>query len=331
MLRRRPLRVVTAAAMLAGALPALAQSAPSAPNPKGPLTDEQIEMLQRLHHTEEEKVRLVLVPTAVEDQKGRAVKDLTQRNFRVLEDQVPQAIAYFDREADEPISVAFLLDLSGSMRQLGKLEAAKEAIRTFVESLRPKDRFGLVGFADEQVAWITHFTTDRKRFLERLDVQEGYGQTALNDAVAAAPSLVDQDVTGRKAIVLLTDGVDTRSRMSVNEAIAKARHADVPIYTIGFTALPDMVIKRTRKDTPDLNLAVLERFSNETGGKLHLINDPDDWKEAVADVTEDLRFQYVLGYYPKRERWDGSFRRIQVETGRGRLVVRARNGYYAMP
>jgi len=317
---------VAAAAVLATLGSPLAQQAPAPP-----LTDAQIEELQRIHMIEEEKVRLVLVPTAVEDHKGRAVKGLQKSDFRVLEDKVPQNIAYFDREADEPISVAFLLDLSGSMRQVGKLEAAKEAIRTFVELLRPRDRFGLVGFADEQVAWITPFTTDRARFFERLAVQDGYGQTALNDAVGAAPSLVEQDVSGRKAIVLLTDGVDTRSRLSVDQAIAKARHAQVPIYTIGFTTLPDMVLRHSKDEKPDFNLTVLERFSNETGGKLHLVNDPDEWKEAVADVTEDLRFQYVLGYYPAREKWDGSFRRIQVETDRGRLVVRARNGYYALP
>ena len=74
-----------------------------------------------------------------------------------------------------------------------------------------------------------------------------------------------------------------------------------------------------------------EETANETGGKLHLVNDPDEWKEAVSDVTDDLRFQYVLGYYPTREKWDGSFRQIKVETERGRLVVRARNGYYALP
>jgi len=315
-----------AAAVLATVGAPFAQQAPAPP-----LTEAQIEELQKLHMVEEEKVRLVLVPTAVEDHKGRAVKGLVKSDFRVLEDRIPQNIAYFDREADEPISVAFLLDLSGSMRQVGKLEAAKEAIRTFVELLRPRDRFGLVGFADEQVAWITPFTTDRARFFERLSVQDGYGQTALNDAVAAAPSLVEQDVSGRKAIVLLTDGVDTRSRLSVDQAIAKARHAQVPIYTIGFTTLPDMVLRHNKEEKSDFNLTVLERFSNETGGKLHLVNDPDEWKEAVADVTEDLRFQYVLGYYPTRERWDGSFRRIQVETDRGRLVVRARNGYYALP
>jgi len=324
--RRKCDLLVSVAAVLVTVGSPLAQQPPAPP-----LTEAQIEELQKLHMVEEEKVRLVLVPTAVEDHKGRAVKGLEKADFRVLEDRVPQNIAYFDREANEPISVAFLLDLSGSMRQVGKLEAAKEAIRTFVELLRPRDRFGLVGFADEQVAWITPFTTDRARFFERLAVQDGYGQTALNDAVAAAPSLVEQDVNGRKAIVLLTDGVDTRSRLSVDQAIAKARHAQVPIYTIGFTTLPDMVLRHTKDDKPDFNLSILERFSNETGGQLHLVNDPDEWKEAVADVTEDLRFQYVIGYYPTREKWDGSFRRIQVETDRGRLVVRARNGYYALP
>lgn len=330
-MRQRPVQHLAILTLLLGGTGIAHAQAPP-PAPHGALTDAQIEELQKLHMVEEEKVRLVLIPTAVEDHKGRAVKGLDKSDFRVLEDRIPQSISYFDREADEPISVAFLLDLSGSMRQIGKLEAAKEAIRTFVELLRPRDRFGLVGFADDQVAWITPFTTNRARFLERLAVQDGYGQTALNDAVAAAPSLIEQDRKGRKAIVLLTDGVDTRSRMSVDQAIAKARHAQVPIYTIGFTSLPEMVLRRSKKDeTPDYNLAVLERFSNETGGKLHLVNDPDEWKEAVAEVTEDLRFQYVLGYYPQRETWDGSFRRIQVETERGRLVVRARNGYYAMP
>jgi hypothetical protein len=77
---------------------------------------------------------------------------------------------------------------------------------------------------------------------------------------------VEQDVSGRKAIVLLTDGVDTRSRLSVDQAIAKARHAQVPIYTIGFTTLPDMVLRHNKEEKSDFNLTVLERFSNETGG-----------------------------------------------------------------
>jgi Ca-activated chloride channel family protein len=332
MTRHRWSRALAAALLLAvagGNAPGGEAPQPAADQKPVP-DDARIEELMRLHHIEEESVRLVLVPTTVEDRQGRVVRDLSKSDFKVLEDKVPQKIAYFDREADEPVSVAFLLDLSGSMRIMGKLEAAKDAIRTFVEGLRPKDRCGLVGFADEQVAWITPFTNDRKRFLERLAVQEGFGQTALHDAVAAAPSLVDQDATGRKVIVLFTDGVDTRSHLTADQAIAQARHVHVPIYTVGLTLLPQMILD-DKKEVAALDLKVLERISMETGGLLYLVNDPDDLKEAIADMADTLRFQYVLGYYPAREQWDGAFRRIQVETGRGRLIVRARTGYYATP
>ena len=314
---------VAASAVLGGVLSTLI--AADAPIERRQVSDEELEELLRNSPHDEDALHLVLVPTSVEDRRGRTVRGLTRRDFRVLENQVPQQIAFFDQEADEPISIAFMLDLSGSMRQVGKLENAKEAIRFFIDSLRPRDRFGLVGFADEQVVWITPFTADRPTFLERLQVQEGYGQTALHDAVAAAPTLVNQADAGRKAIVLFTDGVDNRSSMSIGQAIAHARKVHVPIYTIGFTSLPEMV----RKKRSGQALDVLERFSNETGGALYVVSDPDELKEAISEIAEDLRFQYVLGYYPTHARWDGSFRRIQVETDRGNLVVRARNGYYA--
>lgn len=305
------------------------EAAPPPQRPQGrPVTDEEIDTLLRIHQTEQFKIRLVLVPTSVEDRNGRSVRGLDRADFRVFEDRVIQEIEYFDREADEPISVAFVLDVSGSMRMLEKIESAKEAIRFFVESLRPKDKFGLVAFADEQVAWITPFTSDRELFLERLAVQEGYGQTALNDAVAAAPGLVDDAEVGRKAIVLFTDGVDTGSDLSVPEAIAAARRVHVPIYTIGFTSLPEILVTKTGVDP---NLDTLRRFSEETGGTLYAVNDPDDWKEAVAEISEELRFQYVIGYYPTRKTEDGKFRQILVETDRRGWVVRARNGYYAKP
>jgi hypothetical protein len=168
---------------------------------------------------EVEKVRLVLLPTKVEDKHGRIIQGLTTRDFQLLEDHIPQTIQFVSVETNAPASIAFMLDVSGSMRVSGKLEAAKEAIRYFVDNLRPQDRFALIAFADEQVAWITEFTSDRATFLDRLAVQTGYGQTALNDAVAAAPGLVQAGTDGRKAIVLITDGVDNASRTSLDRAI----------------------------------------------------------------------------------------------------------------
>jgi len=292
------------------------------------LDDETLERLIRLHHSEVEEVRLVLVPTSVEDRRGRRVRGLRQDDFLVWEDHLRQNIDYFSVETQEPVAIAFLLDVSGSMRRVGKLEAAKEAIRHFVESLRFRDRFALICFADEQVAWVTNFTSDRELFLKRLSVQDGYGQTALNDAVAQTPHLVfEDDVELKKAIVLITDGIDTNSALTTEQAIEAARRVAVPIYTIGFSALPEYVM---RKGETAYNLDVLDRFSEETGGKLFVAYDPSEMKEAVLEIEDELRYQYVLGYYPDRA-LDGEFRAITVETKSARHTVRSRRGYYATP
>jgi VWFA-related protein len=271
---------------------------------------------------------MVLLPTSVTDRRGRSVTDLTKQDFRLLEDSEPQDIRFFSSEAREPISVAFVLDLSGSMRQIDKLDHAKEAIRFFVDQLRDGDRFALIGFADEQVDWITEFTADRRRFLSRLAVQEGYGKTALNDAVAAAPGLVDDQVRGRKAIVLITDGVDNSSQLGIDQAVDVARRVPVPVYTIGFMSVDERMLP---KGTVMSNLEVLRYVSGETGGRLFAVDDPVELKEAVATVDRELRHQYLLGYYPPDHTRDGTFHEIEVETERRRLVVRTRSGYYATP
>jgi Ca-activated chloride channel family protein len=201
-------------------------------------------------------------------------------------------------------------------------------IRTIVESLRPEDQIGLIGFADDQVTWITEFTTDRERFMKRLSVQEAYGQTALYDAVAQAPKMVDAYVRGRASIVLITDGTDTSSDMNTFDALRLARSVNVPIYSIGFSSLPRKSMARGSKLTVH---RVLEMFSEETGGLLLSVHEPSDLAEAVETITRDLRFQYVLGYYPQRQQWDGSYRRVKLELKRGNRTVRTRRGYYADP
>jgi Ca-activated chloride channel family protein len=289
--------------------------------------DATIDRLLKLHYTQTETVPLVLLPTSVTTRKGRVVRDLGQRDFKVFEDSVPQEIRFFSSETNEPISLAFLLDVSGSMRQVDKLVHAKEAVRHFVDNLQKDDRFALVCFADQQVSWVTEFTQDRKRFLRRLDVQEGYGQTALNDAVAATPELVDEKGKGRKAIVLITDGVDNRSHLSMWEAVKQARRVSVPVYTLGFLSLPEESLPKNART----NLHVLEQVAVETGGKLFLIHSPIELKEAIAELQAELRFQYVIGYYPIRRVADGKFRRVRLEVDSDRLDVRTRRGYYAKP
>jgi Ca-activated chloride channel family protein len=287
-----------------------------------------LDRLRRLHHTERQQVRLVEVPAVVTNRRGRIVQGLEKSDFVLYEDYVPQEIQFLWTETDQPVSIAFLLDVSGSMRQVGKLDEAKEAIRVFARELESDDRIGLVCFADEQVAWVTDFTSDRKNFVRRLDVQQGYGQTALYDALAAAPRLVDEKATGSKAIVLFTDGVDTSSTTSTFEALSMSRSVNVPIYAVAFTTFAARLLS---KGTTPPEHRTVEMFAEETGGRMFLVHDPDDLKEAVLEIQRELRFRYVIGYRPTRTLWDGTFRRIKLETVKTRLNVRARTGYYADP
>ena len=293
------------------------------------LDEATVERILRLQDEQDVAVRLVLLPASVEDHKGRIVTGLKAGDFTLTDERVPQQIKYFSVESDEPVAIAFVLDVSGSMRQSGKLDAAKEAVRFFVDQLRPQDRFALICFADDQVSWVTEFTSDRTRFLERLMVQEGYGQTALNDAVAAIPKLVDDSATGRKAIVLITDGVDNASKLTFEQSLVTARKVEVPIFTVGFTTLP----WEDRKKVKDLgfNMSVLQTFADETGGALFVVKDPDEMKEAVAKISTDLRHQYLIGYSPGLTHWDGTYRAVQLMARNGRYVVRTRKGYYANP
>jgi len=291
------------------------------------MDDATLQRMLALHHTETQKVRLVMLPTAVLDKRGRLVRGLDADDFSLYENARPQAIRYFSSDTTEPVSIAFMLDLSGSMRQLDKLVHAKESIRFFVDALEPEDQFALIGFADKQVAWITDFTRDREDFLLRLSVQEGYGQTALHDAVAAAPGLVDEKLEGRKAIVLITDGVDNFSQLDQRVALDLARRVDVPIYAIGFMSVdPDHL----PKNAIETNFQTMRTIADETGGRVFAVHDPAELKEAINTIDDELRFQYMIGYYPPKAGNEREFRRVQLET-RSRLDVRTRSGYYTEP
>ena len=274
-----------------------------------------------------ERVQLVLLPTTVTDSKGRPVAGLRSGDFRLTEDGRPRPIEYFATEADAPVSLAFLLDLSGSMRQETRLPEAKQAISAFVDSLGRKDRFGLIGFADKQVSWITDFTSNVRMFKARLGLQEAYGQTALYDALAACPGLVEETTPARKAIVLFTDGLDNASSLPALQAMQIARRVPVPIYAVSFIHIPREMMSPESREA----LLLLERFSRETGGLLFTVQNDEELHEAASRIQQDLRLQYVLGFQPDRRDGDRRFHRIQIETSRKSLHVRSRTGYYTGP
>jgi len=276
---------------------------------------------------EHEQVRLILLSTAVTTSKGRPVRGLEAEDFLLFEDDSARSIEFFATEEELPISLAFVLDVSGSMEFRGRLDDSKEIIRNFVGNLRPEDRMGLICFADEQVAWVTEFTNDSERFLRRLEVQEGLGPTALYDALAASPHLVDAKTRERKAIVLLTDGLDNASRLTQLEAVWLARRVQVPIYTINFLRMKEAQLPREARQ----NLRLLERFSSETGGASFAVHSPKELANAVERIQAELTFQYVIGYYPPKGDPDGAFRAVRLDTLRKGLHVRTRRGYYVEP
>ncbi len=278
-------------------------------------------------YIERSTVRLVELRAIVYDKKGRIVTDLAKDDFKLFEDYFQQKITHFSIDSDEPISIAFLLDVSGSMRLLDRLDDAKQAIKYFVNTLKQYDRFALLIFADNQAEIVQEFTADKQKFLSVLEPIEAYGQTALNDAVALSPELVDRQSKGRKAIILLSDGLDNFSKSSPEQAIVMAKSVDVPIYVISFADLPKRILGKD--EAIPIKYESLERYSRETGGLFFRVEDPDELKEACNQIEYELRHQYVIAYSPKKVIWDGKYRKLKLEVTREGLTVRTRKGYTA--
>jgi len=283
-----------------------------------------LDELLAMHHAETERVRMVTLEASVTDRRGRFVRGLGKQDFRLFEDQVAQEIATFSAGA-EPLSVAFLLDTSGSMRDRDKLRHAKTAIRTLVERLRPEDRFALIRFAENEVTWVTDFTQDRRRFLRDLEGQVGYGRTALVDALAAAPHLVQDRISARKAIVLITDAVDNFSRTPLVEAVELARRVNVPLFTIAMLNTSPEWLSR---DAVTSRLEVVERVAAVTGGRVYPVYGEDACDRAAADLHDELDARYIIGYYPEDVSAGDGFKQIRLEVGGARLEARTRSGYY---
>ncbi len=281
------------------------------------------------------EVALVTVPVIVTDRNGRFVSDLKPSDFRIFENGVPQAIDRLIPEAD-PFNIALMIDSSGSTHF--KFGDMQEAALEFVDSLRPQDRVLIVSFGDE-----THidsdFTADRGQLhkLIRETVGEG-GQTHLYDALQQVIQERLDRVTGRKAVVLFTDGVDNESRRTgAADTLTAIEKSDIVAYAIQYDTRKDFVPDRFQVPLPPgypsfntlYNDAVryLRALTSHSGGRVYRAESTASLEEAFAQIAEELRRQYTLCYYPADEKRDGTFRRIKVTVGRAGAVVRARTGY----
>jgi VWFA-related protein len=287
------------------------------------------------------QVNLVNVFATVRDKQHKGIiSNLKQEDFKILEDGVEQKVAYFSKEVDLPITLGLLIDTSGSMDRV--LPAEQDAATRFLrEVMRPKDLTMVMNF-DLDANLIADFTQDVS-VLERAirstvmnappvggggtapTIPNSGGGTVLYDAIYLACHDELATEAGRKAVIVLTDAVDTGSRLRIQDAIEAAQRADAVIHVLlisdpGFYGFGGM-------GNPGPSVA--RKMADDTGGRVIDVHNQKSMEKAFDEISEELRSQYVLGYYPTNTKRDGTFRKIAVEVNQPDTKVLARKGYYA--
>ena len=266
----------------------------------------------------------VMLPVVVFDHKGRFAEGLSKNDFRVRADGVPVEVDTFERDDNAPVSFAFLIDTSGSMRLADKLGASKRAVRKILELRRPGDDFALFAFAEDEVRLVSEFSTDPERLLGALASLEAEGRTALFDAVAATPTRMMKGRNSKRAIVLFTDGVDNASKLTSLQMAEILQQVSTPVYPIGMkNAAFDRLSEQERRD---LALDNLKLLASSSGGRLFLVSADDDLRPIAANIFAEVRQQYLLGFAPSG-RGELKYRVVVVSVAKKGWTVRARRGY----
>lgn len=267
----------------------------------------------------------VLVPVVVRH-GSRYVEGLDREDFRLLVEDREVPIAGFERREDAPLSLLFVQDLSGSMAVADKLDHSREAVRFFLEGARPDDEYALASFADARVRVEVPLTSDLAALREAIAVWEAYGRTALHDAVSWIPRIsVGGSGHLRRAVVVITDGVDNASRMGPAEARDRVRRAEIPVHVLGLgTGSPYSLSRSGGKVYRYAD--VLNLLAHMTGGRYYPVSGPYELKEACVAIVQELRHQYVLGFATRPDGPVG-FHRIAVEVKGRERRVSFRRGY----
>jgi Ca-activated chloride channel family protein len=271
-------------------------------------------------------VPLVLIPVHVTTPLGVSVTDLNKESFRLFEDGAEQQITHFASE-DAPLSIGVLFDASGSMKN--KIAKSAEAVAAFFKTSNAEDEFFLIEF-NERARLAVPFTQDSDEIYKHVARTRALGRTSLLDAIHLGLAQMKNARNLRKALVIVSDGGDNRSRYTESEVKAAMREADVQVYALGIFD-PDDQPKRTReeKDGPRL----LGELADETGGRHYPVETLDKLPELCARIGNELRNQYLLGYSPSNGADDGKYRHVKVTMippeGMPHLRAHHRQGYYA--
>lgn len=272
--------------------------------------------------------RLVNIAVNVVDKNGAPVGGLGKDDFEIAEDGKPQKIVYFDKELSAPLSIVLAIDASESVLRDERLE--KDAAKHFVHALlRDQDELDLMDFSDS-VREIVPFTNQKKKIDSGLNQLQRGDETALYDAIYLASERLSQtknEAGRRRVVVVITDGVDTAKKTRYGQALEEAQRAGAMIYSIIIVPVWEDAGRNTGGEH------ALIQMSNDTGGKYFYVEDKKDLEPAFARVSDDLRTQYVLGYYAPQHGGDSAFRSVRVRMKNAALQdsyqLRHRNGYYS--
>ncbi len=310
-----------------GSVQAQALPKPS-PTPPPNIADQDVQ-------SEKIFIRRVRLPITVVDKQGQFVPGLTQNDFLVFEDKVPQQIETFSDDLGKalPLYVAVLMDTSPSTA--GKLKFEQESAMNFIQTVvRPRRDRVLFATFDHEIALKQDFT-DKLDLLDRavFGVKKLGSQTALYDAVWQFCDEKLRSVPGRRVLVVITDGEDTYSRADLKDAIDIAQRTETTVYTISTKAglsgtVPGVKLGEV-KDKFDNNMV---KLAEETGGMAFFTGDMLSLERSFTKINKELRAQYLVTYKPGNNRYDGNFRRIEVRlsTEQKNLKVRTKLGYKAI-
>lgn len=283
-------------------------------------------------------VKVVNVLATVRDKQGKIIRDLAQGDFSVLENGRPQQIRYFSRESDLPLTLGLLVDTSMSQQRV--LDDERRASFRFLDQIlrESKDHCFLLQF-DMAIMMRQPLTSSHKDLSSALDsvdtpsrddLQHQYGGgTLLYDAVVKASTDVMKAQPGRKALIVLTDGVDTGSDATLADAIQAAQLADTLVYSILFSDATFYTVPLLGGMETHNGRSVLQHLSRETGGSFFEVSKKKSIEQIFAELDEELRTQYSLGYVSDVPVRVSEFRKLQVAVDRKGLVVQARNRYWA--
>ncbi len=262
-------------------------------------------------------VQLIELYTSVVDTKGRPVEGLRKEDFTVLEDDAPQQIRRFERVTDVPIYAGILLDTSASMSNGDRLgQAVQGALNFFEKVITPKDRAAVITFADQPNVAV-RFTNQTSVLAGGLAGLTATGNTALYDSVIYALYYFG-GVTGKRAIILLSDGKDEGSHFSFADALEYARRSGIAIYTVGIDL---------SSQNADVRLK-LSRLADETGGRFFFIERAKELDGIYDQIQKELRTQYLLAYQSSKEGTDDKFRTVEVKMAKPGMEAKTVKGYY---